>query len=77
MFEIVIFQIRVGCRVTAPHFFVKWILPKAFCLQHHSNKCSLQLIISQVNLSLPAGKQMKIEIVTQLADTGEQSSSLI
>jgi hypothetical protein len=77
MFEIVIFQIRVGCIVTDPHFYVKSILPKAFCHQHHSNKCSFQLLIFQANLSLPAGKQMKIEIVMQVADTGEQSSSLI
>ncbi len=56
---------KPGCKVSAPHYFVKWIPPMAFWNRAHSEKCFFQPFIPELTpVSL---LESGFEIVTQLA----------
>ncbi len=64
-----------GCRVSALHFFVKWILPMAFWHQAHSDKYFLKLVIPGITPVSLLESGSGFEIVTQLVDIGKRPSS--
>ncbi len=58
---------KPGCRVSALHFFVKWIPPMAFWHRAHSDRCSFQRLIPGLTTGSLLESESGFEIVTQLA----------
>ncbi len=69
---------KPGCRVSAPHFFVKKkILPMAFWHRGHSDECLFQLLIPGLTPVSLLESELRFEIVTLLEDSGKRPFSHI